>query len=517
MGFDLTLSDVAAMLQVAFGLIGLILGWLALNVARRSLIPLKPQIDRIVAEQKRRDELRKELVPPAQPRLILGFDPRFSNWDWNKLLAADGVPPPNLITRLSRTHLEFHGDPQRSIAGRSTESVLVVDLLHVPNLLKQGLIDPLTDHGQLNLDNMLGQRAELHGVKLEQPAVDMMRAMCSDQDGQLGALPLWINTHGRMIIGSPSLQGEARISQISSFDDLLDHRDADKLLTEAGVQSSYLIFEFWAHLAYRGCNLFEWSSSKQHFGSSLLSPTSAHRRALAEAVADLAVRLHFFRITGDMFRGASHADQFRTDNAFALEHAGDARMIRDGVALWKPVFSSELLWHTLPERGAMPGSSLDNEKEFLPPFVRHTGRNSWRYLTALGGYGLALPKGAASNDDSIRAMKYVFLRNPLLMHPYAIDILPTESDTITLEDFLGAYARPPLPFWPDIEKVLVDTLFDLLLKLPRQVHGHPRDVWTSYADVIERSDEVTTCLEALLQRLATIAAQSGWTFVSNRR
>jgi len=220
------------------------------------------------------------------------------------------------------------------------------------------------------------------------------------------------------------------------------------LLTEAGVQSSYLVFEFWAHLAYRGCNLFEWSSKRRLLESRLLDPTSQHRRALAEAVADLAVRLHIFQITSNMFGKASHPEQFRTDNAFALEHAGDARMIRDGAALWKPVFSSELLWHTLPERGGMPGSSLGNEKEFLPPFVRHSGRNSWRYLTALGGYGLALPRGAATDGDSIRAMKYVFLRNPLLMHPYANDILPTENDSMTLEDFLRAYARPPLPFWP---------------------------------------------------------------------
>jgi len=139
MDINPTLSDVASILQVVLGISGLILGSLALDVARRSILPLKPQIDRIVAEQKRRDELRKELIPPAQSRQILGFDPRFSNWDWNKLLAVDGVPPRNLVTRLSRTHLEFHGDPQRSIA---QSSVLIVDLLYVPNLLKRQLHRP---------------------------------------------------------------------------------------------------------------------------------------------------------------------------------------------------------------------------------------------------------------------------------------------------------------------------------------------------------------------------------------
>jgi hypothetical protein len=521
---------VSSIAQTVFGLIGVALGGAALFLASREILPLQPEIERFTKEQKRRSELQKALESPSSDRVMTGYDPRFNSREWTRLLAADGLPPEHIAVRLSRTHYEFHHHLDESLTSNRGEDdsdarhehttkaavgCAIVDLLHVPRLLEEGVIAPLTGHPQLALDRMLDLRARLTGVRFDPASIAMMRALCSDEGGSLGALPLWINSQGRMIIGSPSLPGGDRISQISSFDAVLDHQHAKDLLSEAGVQSNHLIFEFWAHAKYRDCMPFEWSAKDRVLTSSLLQPEpNQTRERMAQSIADLAVRLQFFRMTASTFTEATDVDDLRSEHAFALEHAGEARMIRHGVALWKPVFSSELLWHALPDRTGPVGATLTDERDFRPPFIRHVEGSTWRYLGALGGYGLVLPAGAADDEDCWRTLKYAFLRNPHLMHPYLTDMLPTEVDATTPDDFVRFYARPRLSIWPDVESVLIQTLFQLMILLPKQLNAAPRSAWTAYRDFIARSPDATSCLEEHLETISDVVKAKGWTFVA---
>src|SRR4051794_15320076 len=233
----------------------------------------------------------------------------------------------------------------------------------------------------------------------------MMRRLCADADGRVGALPLWLNTHGRIVPEVITVEGGRRLSQLASFEQLLEHKEAGSLLRDASIQSHYMTFEFLAHLAYHRCHLFR-RVDRQSYTSELLVSTEQRRR-LGEAVADLAVRLHFYSETGDKFRTATVMEDLQQHDAFRVEHAGDARTIRERAALWKPVFSSELLWRTLPQRNLTPMASLANDTEFLPPFARHDSEGS-SYLTALGGYGLVLPSAARQDHASQKAMRYAF-------------------------------------------------------------------------------------------------------------
>lgn len=508
------LNEVAAILQVLFGLVGLVLGWLALQVARKQLRPIAEQLRKEAAEKERLERLKGE--QPRELRELVGFDPRFTRSDWKGVLTLDRLPPATLTSSLTRSYSEFYRNLDDDLRnGIHDDHVLIVDLLFVPHLLHEGLIAPLTTTEGLALDPMLHELAKLIDVQLDPPAIDMMRELCSDEDGVLGALPLWINTHGRMIPRVESCGSRGRPAQVASFDELLDHADAADLLAEAGIQSHYMVFEFLAHLAYRDCRLFE-SKGRHAITSSLGNPSSPERRSFAEAIADLAVRLHFYRATSDVFRRARVIEDFDQD-AFRLEHAGDARMIRERLAQWKPLFSSELLWRTLPQRSTTPEASLADNVNFHPPFVRQASNDSWLYLSALGGYGLALPTAAASDPDSVRALKYVFLSNPLLMHPYVNDMLSAESETHPAQDFVRRYGRPRWPFWPEIEQALVETLLQLLLTLPRRRRGRPRVVWERHARSLQNSDEANACVATFLNEVERIAHGAGWQFSRTAR
>ncbi len=505
------LADVAAIAQVVTGVVSIVVAAWALYVSIQQLKPLRDELARLRAEDKKRDTLRGE--EPQDVRRLEGFDPRFTNWDWNRFLSLDGNSSTRLISRLSPTYSDFHGKLHQ---GFPDDTVVIVDLLYVPYLLQRGLIAPLSSKNDLELDELLERRAGLLGVRLEEPAGKLIRKLCVDADGTVGALPLWVNTHGRIIPESVPVREGRRLNQLATFEQLLDHEDAGRLLGDASIQSHYMIFEYLAHLAYRKSSLFR-QVDQQSYTSDLL--VSADERArLARATADLAVRLHFYTGTGGMFRDATGIQDLETHSEFRVEHAGDARAIRERAALWKPVFSSELLWRTLPQRNSTPVASLANETEFLPPFARHESAES-SYLTALGGYGLALPRGAARDRSSQQAMRYAFLSNPLLLHPYVNDMLPPDGGDAEVDGFLSRYSRPRWPFWPEVEVALTDTLLALLLVLPRDSCDgqEPRTVWSRYADTLVEEEQVSALLAGFLERVQVVFdGNDGWRFDPRR-
>src|SRR4051812_28242107 len=153
--------DVAAVAQVATGVVSLLLAALALRVALQQLRPLRHELAKLQAEDERRQTLKSEL--PGEVRRLEGFDPRLTNWDWNKLLSLDGNTPTQLLSRLSPSYSAFHGDLDR---GFPHDAVIIVDLLFVPHLLKSGLIAPLSSDNGLDLNVRLERRARLLGVQL---------------------------------------------------------------------------------------------------------------------------------------------------------------------------------------------------------------------------------------------------------------------------------------------------------------------------------------------------------------
>src|SRR3954451_3613489 len=100
-------------------------------------------------------------------------------------------------------------------------------------------------------------RGETYGRPIDKRAVDLLRLMSSNEAGEIGALPIWINSHGKMIPDPQLFSRAGRVAAVGSLDQLIKRDDATDVFAEAGIQSFYITFEFWAHLAYRGCWLFK--------------------------------------------------------------------------------------------------------------------------------------------------------------------------------------------------------------------------------------------------------------------
>ncbi|MEA3010581.1 MAG: hypothetical protein QOJ91_2273 [Sphingomonadales bacterium] len=502
----------------------------ALWAAVRQLRPLRRSLEQIAAEQRRVRRIRGKLHPPRRKRDVRGFDPRFANSDWDRFLQAHLPQQANARTqkiqmRLDRRYREFH-DWYRTTGTRTIKSgVVIIDLLYVPEFLERGYIAPLS---YLAIEQMMSRRAEAYGIPIKPSLVDLIGNLCSDQGGQLGALPLWINSHGRFI-PDPQLFGENhRLTAASSFDQLLDRPDSIEVFCEASIQSSYLAFEFWAHLAYRGCRLITvarhppvTATGRKAAGvliSTVLSSRSEHT-AFCKAVADLTTRLRFSSLTRDTFLNAKSELDFLQEHAFRLGHLGDARLIREGAALWKPVFSSELLWKALPQRDSEPAARLADETSFRPPFVCRHGIDDWSYLSAIGGYGIALPKAAYRDRESRRTLETIFLANPSLCHPYLLDMLPEDSGTHT-QSWIGRHARPQLAFWRPIEAKLDELLFDLFLLLSRSLPelggpATPRSFWNFAVREMD-GKRARQLLRHFLDDVQEIASQSDWTLAERR-
>ncbi len=122
----------ATVAQVITGVVSLVVATLALFVSLQQLKPLRRELAKLHAEDKRRETLRGQL--PSQPRRLLGYDPRFTNWDWTRLLSSDDGAVP-LTARLSRSYSEFYTNFPREFPD---DGIIVVDLLFVPDLLRRG-------------------------------------------------------------------------------------------------------------------------------------------------------------------------------------------------------------------------------------------------------------------------------------------------------------------------------------------------------------------------------------------
>ena len=234
------------------------------------------------------------------------------------------------------------------------------------------------------------------------------------------------------------------------------------------------------------------------------------RAAFAQAVADLATRLAFSGLTAEQFRNATSRDDLLEQDRFQLHHDRDARMIREGLSLWKPVFSSELLWRALPQRDAEPSVRLSDESHFRPPYF---AVQSWTYLSALGGYGIALPAKAQRDQDSRKVLKTVFLANPCLIHPYLNDMVPRDPHS-SMERFVTRHGRPRWPFWREVEGALDSFIFDLLLELDRSIpeaRGNVIAYWRRTVDAVN-SPAMDKLFTSFLRRLRAAAAQKHWVY-----
>lgn len=501
----------------AISFIGLFMAAFALVVAVRQLRPLRQTLEEIAREQKRARRLATTLVPPRQAIQVRGFDPRFDNKDWTRILQPHLKQRTTIRMKLSSRYREFY---QRCTEERrfGSNEVVLVDLLLVPRLLRDGWIQPLT--GLVSLQDLMEQRREVHGVALNKPILELATSLSSNLEGVLGALPVWINSHGRFLhdrlFHHPS---ERPITTEMSFHRLLNRSDADELFGRGSIQSSYLGFELYAHLAYRGCQPFtarmiprgpSQTALGAEFICSLVIPDQW--RAFAQAAADLATRLQFSAVTRDGFRRARTISDFDHEHALGIGHVREAELIRKGEADWTPVCSSELLRKLMPRRDDEVAAQLSDEGCFKPPFHSRDEKHRYAYLSAIGGYGLALPAAAASNPDALDALRFTFLANPCMHHPYLGDMI--DDAHMSVQEFAERHSRPRVPFWSDVEKELDQLLFKLLLQLDRNpvADESPATFWT-YA--LEMFTEAPAIDEAriFLDRLKSLIKTNEWTFV----
>jgi hypothetical protein len=499
-----SLSLVVGITLQAFALI---VAWRALKTARNQLIPLRQDIERIAASQAKITRLRNELVRPGQLVRLAGFDARFTANDWGNILAAGGATQP-IQAELNRSYKSFYDRFHSKPPPFEQPTILILGQAYVPEFLARKWIDPLPP--ELGFEKMMSMRAELRSEGYDEVTAQLGRYLFCDAFGTAGALPLWLNSHGRLITDPQLSFGDKRVSSINSLGELFEGPGAEERLSNAGIQSYHVMLEFWAHLAYRGCRLFRPSPNfTTTFSSELLSSDDELRR-FAQATADLATRLHFSSQTKAIYRSAKSKKDLKQAPKFKIGHSEDARMLREGLALWKPAFSSELLWK-LARRKNDPVIRLANDTEFRPPYFRHDGGDDWSYLSALSGYGLALPAGASKNPDCISAAKNVFLLNPAMLHPYLADMVGDDPTADTVDDFALRHARPRWPFWHRAERKLSDAVFDLLLDLNREGNRTPQEFWEEAVQSVSLSRDRLSCL---FDQIAEIASDHDppWAF-----
>lgn len=503
-------TSTADLLNLGLQLCSFFIAIYVLILARRQILPALEDIKRTASVQAREARYRSALIAPKNPVRVVGFDARFSPGDWSEILGG-GAAPHTIVLELQRSYKLFYdqvekpADPSQPPFNGPT--VIILAQARIPQYLAAGLIEPLPT--ELGLDAMLDERSRLRGQPCDPAIRRLIKLLFSDDSGAAGALPLWLNSHGRMI-PDPQLAYTAkqeRLVTVSTLDALFKLGPAP--LSHASIQSYHVMLEFWAHLAYRGCRLFRSSDEGgRRFRSELLS-SSEQLQAFARATADLATRLLFSDRTRAIYRSARDEDELKDSSKFRIGHDEDARMLREGLALWKPVFSSELLWKALPRRGD-PATQLSNDTEFKTPFLRHEGPDDWSYLTALGGYGLAMPTGTSKNKDCRRALKYMFLANPALHHPSLATMLGRYDSDTAVREFAERHGRPRWPFWKEVELELRSTLFALLLSLDRRGTIGPAKFWKS---AVDRVVDSRPTLVAFFERVQKIAqAAPPWTF-----
>src|SRR5262249_22022009 len=153
-------------------------------------------------------------------------------------------------------------------------------------------IAALHEDNGFDFAGLIDSRARSFGLVFDTPVVEIMRAMCScAANKSVGALPLWINWQGRFF-SLPSQHGfSPPLISATSLEAIYRRPDAADRLADAGIQIasvSSAAFEFWAHLAYRGCQLFHTSAEPYP----AIRATAAFE-SWCKALADYAVRLRY--------------------------------------------------------------------------------------------------------------------------------------------------------------------------------------------------------------------------------
>ena len=115
---------VSAIAQVG----GLVVAYLAWRIAKTQLVPLRKDIEQIAAERSRARRMRDSRQPPARERIVVGFDPRFTNADWNGFLRSHSGGQVNITMSLSSRHDEFHGSVSAQ-APYPKNRILLIDLM----------------------------------------------------------------------------------------------------------------------------------------------------------------------------------------------------------------------------------------------------------------------------------------------------------------------------------------------------------------------------------------------------
>jgi hypothetical protein len=247
---------------------------------------------------------------------------------------------------------------------------------------------------------------------------------------------------------------------------------------------------------------------KTTFVSRLLS---TQREAFAKAVADFATRLQFCAVTAKPFRDLDLSKKIHTLGdpyaaGFGVGHASDARLIKDGLLLWKPVFSAELLPQTLTRQPNEDVSArLTEDTYFKPPLSNRHSDRALTYLSAVGGYGLALPYEARDDANSIATLKTIFLSNPRLMHPYLFDMLADSS--LTAQHFVERHGRPRWPFWVEVEAEFMKMLEALFCNLDRS-YNDPKEFWTAAYRRIKDDPKVRGLIDDFLEETTKIAIRN---------
>jgi hypothetical protein len=278
---------------------------------------------------------------------------------------------------------------------------------------------------------------------------------------------------------------------------------------------SSAIFEFWGHLAYRNCRTFR--TRNRESGPTIetaLSHDQSQNHRFFEAVTDYAVRLRFSDMTSEQFCNARTMKDLREAGGLLdIQHGDDARLLRDGIALWKPIFSSELLTRALAagETGD-PSVALRDESCFKPPLARRWSHSQWSYLSAIGGYGLALPTNLNDPTDALKALEYVFLSNGMLRHDYLIGMIPENDHADIIEEFAELHARPRWPFWREVESALTDCLLKTLLLVSSLPAESPSSYHKSALQFLDASPRSHRFLVELVTEVRTVAETNKWKF-----
>src|SRR3954452_14016888 len=88
--------------------VGVWIAYLALRIARDQLIPIRDQIEKLTFERKLTHQINKIRSKQKQPRELVGYDPRFSNLDWNLIISPPSRQAANIKMSLSQDYKSFH-------------------------------------------------------------------------------------------------------------------------------------------------------------------------------------------------------------------------------------------------------------------------------------------------------------------------------------------------------------------------------------------------------------------------